>query len=166
MGQINKIPLGFLNMLGSQTGGKNPFNVNEVVAPTVEMIPFYHAQAMQIMSTNFTPAGNLDSQTIVVPNDESWFVYVINNSELTTLGNDSIRWQIGITAPKSGNTNIPIHTDPVSLGGGAAVTQIASAVRFNPPLPLVAGTIIRQTVVDLVGARNMFLQVYAAVFKS
>jgi len=166
MGQINKIPLGYLNMLGAQTGGKNPFNASEILAPTQEMTPFYHAQNMRtIQASGVAVQGG--SRTVTVPADEVWFIYHIQNFWTTAIAADEIRFQNAISFPNSPSTGHTIHAtdDPLSATAAAA-SMVGDGVLFPQPLPVTQGTTITQIYRYVNGAgNNAILQVLAAIFK-
>jgi hypothetical protein len=167
VGQINKIPLGYLNMLGSQTGGKNPFNSLEEVLPMVDMVPFYHAQAMKCITASYTPSSLLDSQFVRVPDDEAWMVYGVFNRELTISASDSVRWQNVIGGlPKSGLDAYTCYCDGVLLQNTASTALLASGINFPVPIPLQAGGQVSQVFADGAGNRASTLMVLAAVFKA
>lgn len=72
MPNINKLPFGLLGFLGLKNGGRNPQELAETLAPTMDLTDLYFGTNKQLvrLSGNVTAIGfNLLG---AVPNDEVW----------------------------------------------------------------------------------------------
>lgn len=75
MGQINRIPRGYLDLVGTETGGKNPGDASEVVNPTIEMRELYASQTLKSINFAINSLVVGSSSTISVPPEDSWILY-------------------------------------------------------------------------------------------
>lgn len=78
MANVNRIPRGLLAYLDSQTQGENPSAMGEVVAPVLQMEPFYRSNCRY----EHLHYGNLTFDTVAlslvgnrVRSDEMWLVH-------------------------------------------------------------------------------------------
>lgn len=169
MGQINKIPLGYLDMLRSQTGGKNPFFASETVNPVVDMTPFYHALEMDGSSVTLAYTGVGDSVDITVPSDEAWFVYTWGFSAQASANTDRVHWLVNVLRLPGGSAVIGPLIASTIQSSSAPDNQtgfMVGSVQFPVPIPLTAGAIIRSTVAGQTGSSTATISVLAAKFKA
>lgn len=166
MGAINKIPLGLLNMLGSQTGGKNPFDLAEVVRPTVDLTPFYHAQAFKTTAVSLAYAAVGDNVQMEVPAGESWFLYSIGVTILSVAGADRASFGVYLRdLPKSG-TDATLIWNTRELADVVAGDLLSDSVRLPVVLPLTAGMELSLQLHSLTNARTVFMTALYATFQS
>ena len=94
MGQINRIPIGYLDLLGTETGGKNPAAAPELISPTLSMNELYASQTLagKNFALNSVAVGN--NNFITVPNDEAWILYGLGANTISPLAGDED--QIGV----------------------------------------------------------------------
>ena len=166
MGQINKIPLGYLNMLGSQTGGKNPFFAAEQVNPTVEMAPFYHGSAMAVSTDVLVSTAPGDEVTRFVPANEAWFLYSIGASG-SVLGSSAVRdLQVNLQhLPRSSSPTLPGQIATLTSSTASAAGDVIAASQLFPvPIPLIAGTSIQTIINRRSGATTMTISYVYAKF--
>lgn len=170
MGQVNKIPLGYLNMLQSQTGGRNPANTSDVVSPTVEMSEFYHAQNLSNEWVQLVHVGVNVSSTIQVPADEAWFLWAIHVSQPhQTSAVDFVWGEVGLNLlPKSGNIQIMgLFSFKIGPTSGTAGGRMEASVTFGQRIPLVSGVQLNTSITDraAVGARTLTSNFLVSKFK-
>ena len=142
MGQINKIPLGYLNMLGSQTGGKNPFFAAEQVNPTVEMSPFYHAQAMSVSTDVLVGVAVGDQVIRTVPDNEAWMLYGWGFSYIALSAGNKQYFRLDLSRlPRSSTTTLNHFLAILRHENVLAVGDLTgSSIYFDNPIPLTAGS--------------------------
>lgn len=75
MGQINRIPRGYLDLVGTETGGKNPSDSSETVSPIVDMSELYSSQALRSINFAINSLVVGSSSNILVPSEETWLLY-------------------------------------------------------------------------------------------
>lgn len=82
MPKINTPPLGFQDVLGSKNFGANPDNFLQDVRPSLEMLPFYAVQKLQVERTtgSATTVSSPNQVAITIPAGEVWLVQSINAS--------------------------------------------------------------------------------------
>ena len=121
---------------------------------------------MRSEQVNYTPAAVGDSQSIVVPDDEVWFVYQITNVMATASSAHHVRFQNAISFPNSPSTGQTVHcTDGLLTPQTAVASVMCDGITFPVPLPLTQGATIYQNLRALAGLNNTILQVLAAIFK-
>ena len=166
MGAINKIPLGLLNMLGSQTGGKNPFDLAEIVRPTVDLTSFYHAQALKTSAVSLVYTAVGDNVQMEVPAGEAWFVYTIGVSVTSVTGADRAAFGVYLRdLPKSGVAATLIFNTR-ELNDVVAGDILSDSVRFPVPLPLTAGMELSLLTHSLTNSRTVFMTALYATFQA
>jgi hypothetical protein len=167
MGQINRIPLGYLGMLGTKTGGKNPFVSAEQVNPVVEMTPFYHAQGLSIETGSLTFVNVLEFVDLTVPSDEAWFVYAVSVQSGFTLVGDRLGVIFSLFSTPAGppnNSMVIGQSGLLELVG--AIGTVGEAVQFPNPLPIVGGSKLRCTVTDSNVGKTLLFSALVAKFKA
>lgn len=140
MGQINRIPLGYLDMLQSQTGGKNPFDASESVVPVVEMSPFYQMQHFggSVHVGNSAPVNTVNQ--LIVPQGVVWFLHGSSYFWTAIAPLDSASFRMVLrNLPQSGSALIPIHMFQTQVA--IAIGDRASdSILFPNLIPLQGGT--------------------------
>ena len=170
MGSINKIPLGFLSMIQSQTGGKNPSQSADFVSPVIDMSEFYHAQNLSNEWVQLVHVGVNVSSTIEVPSDEAWFLWAIGVVQPhQTSAVDFVWGSVGLNRlPKSGLIQpVELFTFKIGPTSGAANGRMEQGVTFGQRIPLVSGTQIQTSITDraAVGARTLTTNLLVSKFK-
>lgn len=101
--QTNRIPGGFLDLIGAETGGKNPPIYDDSVQPTVDLFELYAAQTLSAFNTTIAHENSGEVVTTTVPDGEVWIVRAV--SVLMTLGalTEYERWTFRVqTLPRLG----------------------------------------------------------------
>lgn len=153
MSQINRVPFGLQDLLGSQNFGDNPSELSQVVAPTLDMTPFLTAERTSYSYLSLTLAANAEIGTIVVPEGELWYCLGVGSAMKANSGLPANAYGCRISAFAF---NLPTSTDPAqshAMGRmvydeptPAALTtpqyQYAS-FEFPVPIPIFSGSSIR-----------------------
>lgn len=143
MAQINRIAKGFLDLVGAQTGGRNPSDSSDLVAPTIDMTPFYHSDKFGIVSHSITPAALGPQTALVVPSNEAWMLYGIGWSQLILNAADRAKYTVGLGSLPNSNPSAdggqPIWEFDRIATGLATPQSLAAAVQFPVPFPLQPG---------------------------
>lgn len=142
MGQINRIPNGFLDLLGTETGGKNPSQAPEVVAPVLTMNELYSSQTLESKNfgINSLAAGN--NNFIIVPDSETWILYAVACNTIAPLVGDAD--QVGVYLDR-----LPRSAAPGNIAQIAQLNLLSIGVASTPadaatfPTPLVIGHGVR-----------------------
>lgn len=146
---INRIPRGFLDLLGVQAQGRNPPQYANVVAPVVDLSSLYLAETLSSVHRNVQHVLNSVTNT-GVPAGETWILVSIGVSEfhigITEFAvvrfalDNQPRTEVG-TAPA-----VIAVTDPLTT---TIANQIAShAILMTQPLVLHSGTVIESTIIQ------------------
>ena len=127
MSRINRVPSGLQDLLGSQNLGTNPADLSMVVAPTVDMFPFWAAERLTGWGQNNAAVSNstVDIATLVVPNGEAWMpLHMAVGVTLATVG-DTI------------NTRLIVGQFP-NFGPGSIGPTLATTLASSPLFTAVA----------------------------
>ena len=116
MGSVNRIPRGFLDLVGAQTQGKNPPLFSDGLSPTVDMTPLYLAQTLGTHKEIFSHTIAGEQRATVVPSDEVWWLLSLSTSAFASTANEHEQWAfiINDVIRESGEaTNLAqIHVTP------------------------------------------------------
>lgn len=147
MSQINRVPFGLQDLLGSKNFGTNPSQLGQVVTPTLELWDFlkYERRARVISAGGFATAVTQQIELFVIPDTEIWLVEQVGCTIAKT-GAMNVGDQIHLTALA---INLPDSDNPgvnhplADLGSYTAATanpitaisrtyEFASPVVFGP----------------------------------
>lgn len=142
MSQINRPPQGLQSLLGSQNFGDNPKQLGGVVAPTLDMLPFYGAGILRLrrISSSLAAEGEITSLTfddqVAVLSVTAWNAAGSAVAGVNILG-------VAISGPPS--DNLPVNQQHMLAIGpyaatGAVTTQPAVCHSFPFPLVVEPGT--------------------------
>lgn len=127
MGQVNRIPRGFLDLVGAQTQGKNPPLFSDGLSPIVDITPFYLAETVGIDRLNLahTVVGNVG--TFIIPQDETWSIIAVGSTAVVALATEfeQIQWQT-LSTPRQ----VPVGTVPAVF----FTTPLLSVTTINQTL--------------------------------
>jgi len=144
MNQTNRIPGGFLDLLGAETGGKTPPYYDNKVSPQVGMDELYRAQTLSQYVANVTHGASFQEVRFLVPNNEYWLLRAFN-FQSGSLGstNEFEGWALQVKELPRGNSG-PITTSSSSIAWlfgrcQLANTNVADAVSFANPILLTPG---------------------------
>jgi len=139
MSIINRPPLGLQELLGSQNFGDNPKQLGGVVAPTLDMLPFYGSGILRMKRVS----GSLASEgeiTSIEFSDKVAVLSVAAFNEALLLANGQSQLGLFISGPPSDNLPVDFqHCLATGPGGTGATSAIgtAAAVAYSFPFPLV-----------------------------
>lgn len=150
MSQINRVPQGLQDLLGSKNFGDNPAELSQVVAPTTDLSKFYEAERRSwfqpITSINMTAEGAITS--LAVPEGQLWFVQAIGTrwsvqgiAPATPMG-----FRVGCQLVDPQNANVP-GEDPGIADLGAIqrfdtapmASWMIAEKEFSKPVPCFSG---------------------------
>ena len=79
--QTNRIPSGFLDLIGAETGGKTPPYYDDVLKPGVDLTELFRGQTLSADKFTWvvTAAGN--NHLMTVPENEAWLLRHVSVSE-------------------------------------------------------------------------------------
>ena len=170
MGMINKIPFGFLGMLQSKTGGTNPSQTTDVVAPVIPMDGFYHAGNLgRRFATMVAPIAN-NFIDIDVPNDETWVLYGVAFDQGGGLVNSNREIRVSLvdlpSNPAVGAGEFFLFVSgPMLTGPGIVLNQ--RSFMLPKPMTLNPGVGIRFFINNITGAQdNVNCYALAAIFEN
>ena len=118
MGDVNRIPRGFLDLIGGQTQGKNPPVFSDGLSPIIDMTPLYLAQTLGTHKENFTHTGTGDQVAVTVPSDEVWLLLSLGTLAFASVADEFEQWAfiINDVIRETGLApNLPqIHVTPIT----------------------------------------------------
>ena len=160
--QTNRIPHGFLDLVGSEVGGKTPPVYSDFIGPTVDMTELYLAETLAAEGVTFNHAAALASTSVTVPDDEAWLMRCLGVSGSLSNTGQLERWRFDlIRLPREDSSNLGATiwttdelTVPVNNQG------ISSAFWLPAPALLLPGVRIDITITqrDTAAARNTQLE--------
>lgn len=92
MGSVNRIPRGFLDLIGAQTQGKNPPIFSDGLSPIIDMTPLYLAETLGAHKLNFAHTTNGEQASVVIPTGEVWLLLSIGTQALATTAGEFEQW--------------------------------------------------------------------------
>ena len=153
MSRINRIPLGYLDLVGTETGGKTPSDASEEVSPVVEMEEFY--SAITLSSEQFSFNNNVvgDFGQSDVPDGEIWKVYSIGVNELraTALDMSDIAVFFGRLTRSDSAGNFALMFDTGKLINDFATGRASASILLPRPVHLASGSRVLAQVQDRTG---------------
>jgi hypothetical protein len=144
MSQINRPALGLQQLLGSQNFGDNPNDLSQIVAPTLDMLPFFGSGILRLrrVSGQLAGEGEISSiqfdQPIALLSATAWC-----QAGLTGAG----RVQLGVAISGPPSNTLPVNQQHMLAtgvfdSGSAATQQPAACYSFPGPLVVEPGTSI------------------------
>lgn len=147
MGKINRIPKGLLDLLSSKSDGRNPQELADSVAPTIDLSPFYLNEKIGHAFGTFV-AGNVgDSGTIEIPSGEIWLLFAVDIEWTSAVANKTLDLTFNVEEIPSA-ASILSSVCIFSTGTFAIVTadDVATFCKvFDRPLPFPPGVVFRTT---------------------
>lgn len=142
--QANRIPSGFLDLIGAETGGKNPPIYADFVQPSVELLELYAAQTLANVNETIAHTAAGTPLTITVTEGETWLLR--SCSVLTTMPAASFeRWSVRIRRVPRGDiaqlNGFPdIWTSRMLVPNAVGLQQDHDSFYLPTPLACLAGT--------------------------
>lgn len=126
---INTLPLGLLDFLTAKTLGVNPNLLADSVAPTVDLAPFYIAGQLERVQSPLTAVNAIGNflTTLVVPNQELWFVQLAAASTDTMPAGISTRIRAILTDSQGQRLYLANNSS-----GAVAAGERGASVLSNP----------------------------------
>lgn len=129
MSQITRVPFGLQSLLGSKNFGDNPAELGQVVAPILDMFPFFAAERRTWhQDVGIVVNDNGVVNTITVPTGELWLV-------------DSLGASVQMTGSPAGDFGINISWYGARLNNSTNGTQqhalgLCNQLRYGTPAAL------------------------------
>lgn len=140
MGNINRLPRGLLSYLDSQTQGENPDAMGSVVAPVLNIEPFY--RSLVGYEHRYTGGAGFDVppvlKTLNVPSNEVWLVHSVSGCVYNLTGVNIVSVSYSVV---SISENGMLYTDYLTLASGIRANlpdQGFHRIFSNFPSPYVA----------------------------
>ena len=163
MGQVNRIPRGFLDLIGAQTQGKNPPIFSDGLSPIIDMTPLYLAQTLGTHKENLAHTIAGEQIAVTVPNDEVWLLLSLGTSSLASTLGELEQWSfflIDVIRESGAATNLPqIHVTPVT--GISVINQLMNTAVTLPSTIVIQGgmqLVAKLLQRDVTGVRNTAIE--------
>jgi len=159
VGQVNRIPNGFLDLLGVQSLGRNPPLFSDAISPVVDIFELYAAQTLSVHSVDWLHTVTGDSTVLFVPEGETWMLRGLSietaimvggtQQNVSFLAQDFARGKTGAATPEMCIWN----TGPLNPIANARESR---GFMLPSPLALTSGTVLIAKVYDRdgLGART------------
>lgn len=160
MGQVNRIPNGFLDLLGVLSLGKNPPAFADQIAPVVDLVDFYSAQTLSGHNHVLNHAAVGDNVEVFVPEGETWFLKGVSIQALFTATTFQEQWRFGFQNPPRSSTGGGTFEPNIWVSRLLTVSltnrEVGDAFYLDNPLPLISGTVLKAKILfrDGGAARN------------
>jgi len=144
MAQTNRIPSGFLDLVGAETGGKNPNQYTDAVRSSVDMRELYLGQTLGSDTHTFVVASEgQTSGLMVVPQDEAWLLRSLSTQ--WTAADAATRFTVGVQLPDTprGDAAFPMIWQSELQVVSAVGFIVFDAFYLPSPLLLLAGQVIQ-----------------------
>lgn len=174
MGRVNRVPRGFLDLLGTQAQGQTPPEFSEILAPTVDLQDFYVSDALAGVRKDVSFGAEGVTQ-FIVPTDEIW---LLRGGSVTTVLDSSTRyeqWALQVSSlPRSSELNAVtgdqssyLWVSPL-LQVQANNERVIAACTLPAPFVMLPGTAVnwRLTQRDAAAARTSEFSVLASILKA
>ena len=137
MSQINRPPLGLQQLLGSQNFGDNPAELGQVVAPTIDLLPFFGSGILRLRRVSGSRIN--EGEIVSLEFDEP--VAVLSVAAWNDAGASAAGVHVlGVAMSGPPSDNLPVDQQHM-LGIGVPLvnwpTTSQPAVSFSFPQPLV-----------------------------
>ena len=138
MNQTNRIPGGFLDLLGAETGGKTPPFYDNKIQPALDMNELYLAQTLTNYTDDVTHSASFAELRINIPSNEFWMIRAVAvQTELYASAAELERWDFCIRRfPRGGQGPIDTDTPYHSMEVLAPFNNQPAAESFWIPAPL------------------------------
>lgn len=108
MSQISALPLGYLALIGAETGGRFPPASSDALSPIIDTTPLYMQHRMGIASQTFNHNAVGLAESIEIPAGETWLIYSLNVSVTFSGANQLERWSVRAQRLPQGDALGPI----------------------------------------------------------
>lgn len=147
MGRINRTPSGLLDLLQSKTDGKNPQDLAETVAPTLDLLDLYLLQRISHEFIVTVASGPGATNLLDVTEGEVWGLFACGVQFIGAAVGQTMDLYVSLQqfpdAP-SALSQVQIFAPP-TLTAAAIGDQATAAVVFDRPIWLTPGLRIRLT---------------------
>lgn len=169
--QTNRIPFGFLDLVGAETGGKTPPFYSDELKPSVDMTELYLQHTHAGIRTSVSQSNVADFSSLLVPTDESWMLRAASFRTAVAVTNQIEVWQFSFTRlPRDDLTTgpFPVYFITRNRVGATVVGEfIQDAVLLPKPIVLGPGTNLAATLMerDAGAARTTLFQYLVSILR-
>lgn len=153
MGQVNRIPNGFLDLLGVESLGRNPPLFSDAVSPIVNLNEFYSGQTLSCHEEDLIH-DDVDQQALVtVPEGETWLLRSVGlESDSWGAASRTEQWEFSVDSLPRQETGVAtakgtIYTTPFFNAIGGTQKNIASYF-LAAPLVCISGVVLRARIIN------------------
>jgi len=156
VGQVNRIPSGFLDLLGVESLGRNPPAFSDAVAPVVVMNELYLAQTLSTHTIDLTHNVTGDQALVTVPAEETWILRSVGiHSQTWAALARQEQWHFSFQNPPRPATGAAtsegdIFTTPV-LETVVIPHELTAAHTLGAPIAFLSGSVLKCRLVALNG---------------
>lgn len=143
MARTNRIPQGFLDVVGAETGGRNPPIYNDELSPSIDMREFYLAQTLG--ADNSTLLVNAEGVTLdrIVPPEQAWLLRAASVFYTSTNAADAVRMTLRVrNTPRAQPGDFPSIWTSRLLAPGATGLRVTDSIEFPSPLLVGSGVTV------------------------
>ena len=159
MGSVNRIPRGFLDLVGAQTQGKNPPVFSDGLSPIVDMTPLYLAETLGTHKIIISHTVSAQQEAVTVPTGEVWLLLSLGTSALAATVGEFEQWAFllnNVIRESGVATNVPqIHVTEIAIN--SVINQLLATGFTLPSMIVIQGgmqIIAKLTQRDGTGARS------------
>jgi len=156
MGQVNRIPSGFLDLLGVESLGRNPPLFSDAISPIADLTEFYAGQTLSIHTEDFVTSAAQQQVVVRVPSEETWFLRGVSVQCTTLL--PTTMWEqwsfvcqdLARNSTGGATAEHTLAVSPLLLNqGGATGVQPQWGFYFpQPGLAFTSGSIIKARIIE------------------
>jgi len=153
VGQVNRIPNGFLDLLGVQSLGRNPPLFSDAISPTVDLTEFYSGQTLSSHTEDLTHTAEDDQVVVFVPEGETWFLRAVSfQSAILASTQQYEAWQFTVDnlareATGGATSEAAVWVSKRVIGQLIVGFRETDAFYLGTPLALTSGTVLKARII-------------------
>lgn len=149
MGQVNRIPNGFLDLLGVQSLGRNPPLFSDAISPTVDLTEFYSGQTLSSHTEDLSHTAEDDQAVVFVPEGETWLLRSVSfQSAILGATAQYEQWQFTVDnlprkATGGATSEAGVWTSKTPINKLIIGARDADSFYLGCPLALTSGVVLK-----------------------
>ena len=152
-GLIQRFPAGLLPLLSIKES-ETPKDLEDSVAASLELAPFYLSERMEVITQTLAGVTTVTFSYITVPANEYWWLYSISAAATAITLGSTVELVVGISDQAGVNSYLNSMLAP-RVTTNAAETMIVSGlpgqpILLKPGMKIFGGTMFPPTSLDLV----------------
>jgi len=146
---VQRSPSGLLGLFDSKSTGENPNALQRIIAPTVEVTPWYLARQLQSEGNLVaTTASAVDAVVErAIPDGQAWYMLSGACNFGPAVPGEGVRLSFRIRTPDGGYERV--FTSPWTVVEGSANGNLSFGFLFRQPVILLPGCAIQCIVDDI-----------------